>query len=42
MCHGQIKGSKTIRYKSDNPRHINAIPYSRKDKHKENYAVNYK
>lgn len=34
-------GSKTIRFKTDNPRHNDAIPYKRAEKHKENYS-NYK
>lgn len=40
MCHGQVKESRTIRWsvkKSEKPRHINAIPYSRKEKHKGDY-----
>lgn len=27
--HGQIKSGKTIRYKTDSPRHADAIPYKR-------------
>lgn len=42
MCHGQVKSSKTIRYKTDNPRHGNAVPYKRTDKHKSNYIAEYR
>lgn len=38
MCHGAIKGSKTIRYKVENPRHKNAIPYKRRTKYKDDYT----
>jgi hypothetical protein len=33
MCHGQVKGSKTIRFKPADGRHANAVPYKR-DKRK--------
>ena len=31
MAHGKkvIMSGKTIRFRTDNPRHVNAIPYSR-------------
>lgn len=35
--HGRINNGKTIRFKSDKPRHENAIPYKR-DKYKYKYA----
>ena len=39
MCHGKIKSSKTIRFKTEHPRHKDAIPYKR-DK-KRNYSEEY-
>jgi len=35
--HGQIRSGKTIRFKSDDPHHKNAIPYKR-EKYKYKYA----
>jgi hypothetical protein len=39
MAHGTYNTGKTIRFKTDNPRHKNAVPYNRNEKHKENYAL---
>lgn len=36
MCHGQQ--SKTTRWIPKEPRHKNAIPYKRTNKHKADYA----
>lgn len=36
MCHGSKKSSKTIRFKTENPKHANVIPY-KKPKHKQDY-----
>ena len=38
MCHGAYNTGKDIRYKTDNPKHKNAIPYKRAEKHKQNYV----
>lgn len=38
MCHGQLKLSKTVRYKTKDGTHENAIPYKRTVKHKKDYA----
>lgn len=29
MCHGKYQSNKTIRYKTDKPKHVNAKPYVR-------------
>lgn len=42
MAHGQIKSSKTIRYKTDNPRHADAVPYKRAAKHKRDLFTEYR
>ena len=35
MCwHQNYKTGKTVRHKTDNPKHVNAIPYKRAEKHK--------
>ena len=35
MCyHGKYKTGKTVRYKTTEPRHKDAIPYKRAEKHK--------
>lgn len=35
MCwHQTYKTGKTVRYKTDNPKHANAVPYKRAEKHK--------
>lgn len=41
MCHGS-KTSKTIRFKTENPRHKDAIPYKRGEKHKGKYTEEYR
>lgn len=38
MCHGQVKSSKTVRYQTNKPHHVNAVPYKRKEKHKTDYS----
>lgn len=38
MCwHQGYKTGKTVRYKTDNPKHANAVPYKRAEKHKMSY-----
>lgn len=37
MCHGIKKTNKDIRFKTDTPRHKNAIPYKRLVKHKKDF-----
>ena len=35
MCwHQNYRTGKTVRYKADNPRHKDAVPYKRAEKHK--------
>ena len=35
MCrHQNYRTGKTVRYKADNPKHANAVPYKRAEKHK--------
>lgn len=35
MCwHQDYYTGKTVRYKADNPKHANAVPYKRAEKHK--------
>ena len=35
MCyHGKYKTGKTVRYKTSEPRHKDAVPYKRAQKHK--------
>jgi hypothetical protein len=29
MCHGDKNNGKTVRYKTDNPKHKDAVPYKR-------------
>lgn len=36
MCHGKYKTSKTVRFKTEKPKHKNAIPYNR-TKSKKNF-----
>ena len=33
-CHGKYQTGKTIRYKTAEPRHKDAVPYKRAEKHK--------
>ena len=42
MCHGQMKNSKTVRFKKDEGHHKNTIPYKRTDKHKSNWTDDYR
>ena len=35
--HQDYRTGKTIRYKTDNPKHANAVPYKRAEKHKMSY-----
>lgn len=43
MAHGQYAFTgKTIRFKTNAPRHDNAIPYTRKEKHKPSTYEEYK
>lgn len=38
MCHGgKYPTGKTVRYKTAEPRHKNAVPYKRAEKHKTSY-----
>lgn len=42
MAHGDyIRTGKTIRFKAENPKHKDAIPYKRTIKHKLSYAQSY-
>ena len=35
MCwHQNYRTGKTVRYKADNPKHANAVPYKRAEKYK--------
>lgn len=35
MCwHQDYHTGKTVRYKTDKPKHVNAVPYKRAEKHK--------
>lgn len=43
MCHNKYRSGKAIRYKAEEPRHKNAIPYDRaKQKQENNLYKDYK
>ncbi len=43
MCHGKYGfNGKTIRFKSENPKHKDAVPYRRTVKHKASTYEEYK
>lgn len=43
MCHGKYGYTgKTIRFRTDTPKHKDAIPYKRTEKHKASTCEEYK